>query len=63
MYSVDIKFTSHQLCDRCLLDMFESSEGVCEECGDEDIVYDIDGRLLCENCALDEFTTLTEEDM
>ena len=25
-------------------------EGICEECGNSDILYKIDGRLICESC-------------
>ena len=25
-------------------------EGICEECGATDILYKIDGRLICESC-------------
>lgn len=26
------------------------SEGICEECGNFDLLYNIDGRLICEGC-------------
>lgn len=63
LYEYDMHNKDYQLCPDCLLKMLNSSEGTCEECGDEGTLYEVDDRLLCENCALDEFTVLTEEDM
>ncbi len=28
-------------------------EGICEECGERDILYKIDGRIICESCSND----------
>lgn len=29
------------------------SDGVCEECGETDILYKVDGRIICESCMND----------
>jgi hypothetical protein len=36
-------------------------EGECEECGAYGRLYDVDGRLICEDCKDEEFGT-SEED-
>lgn len=29
------------------------SDGICEECGETDILYKVDGRIVCESCMSD----------
>lgn len=59
LYDVD----GDMVCEECLLDMFDTVEGTCEDCGDETTLYEVDGKQLCEECLRDYIPMLTEEDM
>lgn len=56
------KIGKKQFCEDCLDNMFPTVEKKCEECGDEYVVYDVNGKYLCLDCIEEYFERITDDE-
>ena len=47
---INVKFLKNCMANELKSEKKQYHEGECEECGSYGRLYDIDGRLLCEDC-------------
>lgn len=58
---INLKFLLKPMANELKSEKKPYHEGECEECGSYARLYDVDGRLLCEECKEEAFGTTEEE--
>lgn len=58
---INLKFLFFSMANELKSEKKPYREGECEDCGAYGRLYEIDGKLLCEDCKDEEFGTTEEE--
>ena len=55
------EFDGEELCEGCIQERLEMTEGTCECCHDEEVeVFAFEGQQLCWNCVLNQLVKVEE---